>query len=87
MKKLVLLSAALMGLSGVSAAGDRVYLSLGVNLGYPSCPERRVVYADRSPDVVIIRPTPVYYYAPYEKVVIIEKRGPKRWKKHPRWDW
>lgn len=87
MKKLVILSLILVGFSEISKASDKVYLSFGVNLGYPSCPERRVVYVDRKPEVIIIKPAPVYYYTPYERVVIIEKRGPKHWKRHPRWDW
>ncbi|MEM2250292.1 MAG: hypothetical protein QXP16_06320 [Candidatus Bathyarchaeia archaeon] len=46
----------MLSLAGISSAGDRVYLSFGVNLGY---------------QVIVVRPAPVYYYAPYERVVII----------------
>ncbi len=87
MRRFLATSTLLLGLAGISSAGDRVYLSFGVNLGYPSCPERRVVYVDRGPEVIVVKPAPVYYYAPYERVLIVEKHKPKHWKKHHRWDW
>lgn len=63
-------------------AGDRVYLD--ISLGYNVCPEERVVYVDRGPRVIVVKPAPVYYYAPYERVIVIEKKH-KHWKKH--WYW
>ncbi len=87
MKKFLVASAILLSLAGIGKAGERVYFSFGVNLGYPSCPEKRIVYVDRDPEVVIIKPKPIYYYAPYERVIIIQKHGPKHWKRHHHWDW
>jgi len=85
MRRFLAISAMLLGLYGVSMAGDRVYF--GISLGYNVCPEERVVYVDRRPDVIVVRPTPVYYYEPYERVVIIEKKKHKKhWKKHWHWD-
>ena len=85
MRRILAISAMLFGLYGVSMAGDRVYF--GISLGYNVCPEERVVNVDRRPDVIVVRPTPVYYYEPYERVVIIEKKKHKKhWKKHWHWD-
>ncbi|MGC8852238.1 MAG: hypothetical protein ACP5P0_01385 [Hydrogenobacter sp.] len=84
MKKLI---ASLLLASGVSLAHDKVFLSLGVNLGIPYyCPER-VVYVEKP---VIYRPyyPPPIYYAPVERVIIIHKHKHKHkhWKHWEDWD-
>lgn len=84
MRKHLLSLVSMLGVCGFSHAGDRVYFSMDFNLA-PSCPEKKVVYVYPRSEFVIIRPSPIYYYYPQERVVIIEKR--KGWKKHPRWDW
>ncbi|MDW8295164.1 MAG: hypothetical protein RMK21_07450, partial [Aquificaceae bacterium] len=73
-----------LGMHSFSLAGDRMYFSVDFNI-VPSCPERKVIYVQPRPEVVLIKPSPIYYYAPQERIVIIEKG--KKWKKHPRWDW
>ncbi len=83
MRRFLALCTTLFGLCGVSLASDKIYF--GISLGYNFCPEERVVYVDRGPDVIVIRPYPVYYYIPYGRVVIIEKKGHKHWKKYAHW--
>ncbi len=85
MKKLVLVCATVLVLFTVSKAGERFYFS--VNLGYPACSEKRVVYVEKRPKVILVEPAPVYRYAPYERVIVVEKVKGKHWKRHPHWDW
>lgn len=84
MKRFLTLGAMLLGITSVSMAEDRFYL--GISFGYHFCPEEKVVYVDRGPDVIIIRPYPVYYYHPYGRVVIVEKKKHKHWRKYAHWD-
>ncbi|SNZ16523.1 hypothetical protein [Hydrogenobacter hydrogenophilus] len=80
MRKLIV---AFLLVSGVSLAHDRVFFSLGVNLGAPHyCPER-IVYVERP---VVYRPyyPPPVYYVPVERVIIIHKH--KHWKHWKDWD-
>ncbi|MEZ0361719.1 MAG: hypothetical protein ABWK04_07505 [Hydrogenobacter sp.] len=83
MRKFILSILLTSGLIGISNAHDRVFFSVGLNLGVPYyCPDR-VVYVERP---VIYRPyyPPPVNYAPVERVIIIHKH--KHWKHWRDWD-
>lgn len=86
MKRLILAILGLTIMQGFSHAGDHVKVFFGFNFGVPTCVEERVVYVDRSPEVIVVKPRPMYYYQPYERVIIVEKHKHKHWKHH-HWDW